>query len=257
MVLLTLPWIERKGERCYTKCIKVTMLDFQSPQDRWRHRSSFSTSCLSFKGSQNLNHFRNIRKYMYDYAYLGHNLVYAQSLLILGHLVMFIDVHELVCKTVQCLLLYNKKTKKMLATVSSFEHIVKSSWNITGFTYTCTSVTKLWQSRPFVTLPADKGKAVVVMDASEYQHKIDKLLLEGKYTMLSKNPMKKTRIKSIQDSHEPAQDWWTTTGIKKTVNTSTNIHHTTIYLIKNSQRGNPYALLFQQPVPRTTSLQRN
>ena len=136
MVLLTLPWIERKGERCYTKCIKVTMLDFQSPQDRWRHRSSFSTSCLSFKGSQNLNHFRNIRKYMYDYAYLGHNLVYAQSLLILGHLVMFIDVHELVCKTVQCLLLYNKKTKKMSATVSSLEHIVKSSWNITGFTYT-------------------------------------------------------------------------------------------------------------------------
>ena len=54
---------------------------------------------------------------------------------------------------------------------------------------------ELCKDDSIVILPADKGKAVVVMDAPEYQRKIDETLSDDRYTMLSKDPTKKLEAK--------------------------------------------------------------
>ena len=42
-----------------------------------------------------------------------------------------------------------------------------------------------------VILPAHKWKAVVLLDASDYHYKIDKILSDGNYTLLDKDPKRK------------------------------------------------------------------
>ena len=54
---------------------------------------------------------------------------------------------------------------------------------------------ELCKDDSIVILPAEKGKAVVVMDAPKYQRKIDDILSDDRYTMLSKDPTKKLEAK--------------------------------------------------------------
>ena len=52
------------------------------------------------------------------------------------------------------------------------------------------ALSHLHQDNFIAILPADKGKAVVLLDASDYQQKMDKIL-SGNYIMLDKDPKKK------------------------------------------------------------------
>ena len=53
------------------------------------------------------------------------------------------------------------------------------------------TINGLHRDNSIVILPADKGKAIVLLDASDFQHKIDKILSDGNYTLLDQDPKRK------------------------------------------------------------------
>lgn len=45
---------------------------------------------------------------------------------------------------------------------------------------------KVWQSRPYIILPASKGNATVVMDKLEYTEKLAILVEDGSYSKVKR-----------------------------------------------------------------------